>query len=210
MGHSPYSVQPSTLDGIKRRAKDIRKQNQISHFDALELAAQQAGFQNFQHARHVIEQNVLPLPLNRSYPVYLSAYWRDTSTKPSKAGLEIIRIELPQPLLAFLQKNQIGRTRNLHGFFLESDDHLEMRSDNESQTWAREQLYKAALTLQFIEATGLRPVTNQRQRNAMEHMHALPNNDHDSEWVNSSGDWIYLDEPYEHAKKQPELDRREA
>ncbi|TLX70076.1 hypothetical protein FAS41_29160 [Pseudomonas nicosulfuronedens] len=67
----------------------------------------------------------------------------------------------------------------------------------------------AALTLQFAEATGLRPATNQRQWNLMNGLHHLPNNDHDSGWVSESGDWVHLDEPYDSAKRPSELQRRE-
>jgi serine/threonine-protein kinase len=43
---------PSSIDGIKRRAKAIKSQNGISHGKALEVAAQEAGFANYTNARH--------------------------------------------------------------------------------------------------------------------------------------------------------------
>ena len=46
------SVQPTTLPGIKRAAKTIKRERGISHAEALDAAAQAAGYQNFRHARN--------------------------------------------------------------------------------------------------------------------------------------------------------------
>lgn len=40
-----------TIDGLKRNAKRIKKTYGIQHARALDRAAQEAGFQNFAHAR---------------------------------------------------------------------------------------------------------------------------------------------------------------
>ncbi|CDM47911.1 hypothetical protein APA66_27395 [Pseudomonas aeruginosa] len=209
MGQFPKSVQPSTIAGIKRRAKAIRKQQQCPYLVALDVASQNAGFENYHHARRAIARGETSTALPNTFSLYLSAYWRDQSITPSKEGRETLKIELPRPLTAFLKKHQVGRGRNLTGFFLESADHLEARSNFSSQSAAREQIQRTALTLQFIEATGLSPATNQRQRAPMEPLHKLPNVDHESKWVAGSGDWIHLDEPYHHAWEQPELGYRE-
>ena len=67
----------TTLNRIKRRAKIIARLEQIQHVYALDKAAQEAGFRNFNHARNVIEATIpasLPIMLyQRSWPV-LSAY----------------------------------------------------------------------------------------------------------------------------------------
>ncbi|MEL7936417.1 DUF5623 domain-containing protein [Pseudomonas delhiensis] len=201
MEHIPQSVQPSTLAGISRLAKAIKKQDQITHLAALEIAAQRAGYQNYQHARHALNRDQAPLHGQLVHRIYLSAYWRDSSSKPRQSGLETIRIELPRPLAEFLKRHQIHRARNLEGFFLESKDHLEMRSNLDSQIRARELLQRAALSLQFIEATGLRPATNRLQRKPMDQLDDLPNVDHSSRWISPAGDWVFLDEPYSHATK---------
>ncbi|WP_039027047.1 DUF5623 domain-containing protein [Pseudomonas aeruginosa] len=209
MGQSQKSAQPSTIAGIKRRAKKISKSQQCTYLAALDAASHDAGYQNYHHAKRTIARMETPPSLPTSNSIYLSAYWRDQSIKPEQAGRVTLKIELPRPLTAFLKKHQVGHGRNLAGFFLECEDHLEARPDFSTQAAAREYLYGAAQTLQFLEATGLSPVTNQRQRAPMEPLDKLPNNDHESRWVSGSGDWIHLDEPYAHAWKQPELARRE-
>lgn len=201
------NVNPSTIDGIKRKAKSFGRQNNLSHLVALDVVAQQSGYDNFHHARRAL-QRTQGIPSLHS--IFLSAYWSDASTKPRSAGLEILEIRLPRPLTAFLSKHQCGHAQNLQGFFAEYSDHLEMRGNVETQERARERLTRAALSLQFIEATGLRPVTSQRQRAAMKKSDEMPASDHVSRWVSAeTGDWLILDEPYDHVTTQPELGKRE-
>ena len=46
---------PWSLDGIKRLAKSIKAERGISHREALELSARQAGFQSYTHARRRLD-----------------------------------------------------------------------------------------------------------------------------------------------------------
>ena len=45
---------PTSIDGIKRLAKRIKRETQASHTDSLDVAAQKAGFQNYAHARRAL------------------------------------------------------------------------------------------------------------------------------------------------------------
>lgn len=88
---------------------------------------------------------------------------------------------------------------------------MEMRSNVESQARARELLTCAALALQFMESTRLRPVTTNAHREPMEHAEHLPSSDHVSRWFcGKSGSWLMLDEPYDHVTQQDEFQMREA
>ena len=49
------SLKPKTLEGVKRLAKQIGKERGIGHAQALEAAAQQAGFANYQACRQALE-----------------------------------------------------------------------------------------------------------------------------------------------------------
>lgn len=49
------SVKPTTLVGIKRYAKQIKKAEGLSHQAALDRAAQAADFQNFRHAQRKMQ-----------------------------------------------------------------------------------------------------------------------------------------------------------
>ena len=200
-------VRPSTLDGIKRKAKSIGRKTKIPHLAALDVSARHSGFENFHHARKAFESGQ---ERNQLHSIFLSAYWHDTSTKPSSAGLETLEIQLPKPLSSLLSKHQCSYAQNLQGFFVECSDHLEMRGNASSLDRAKELLIRAALALQFIEATGLHPVTTKLQRKAMELLDKLPSCDHVSRWISTSEDWVALDEPYSHVTRQPYLGTREA
>ncbi|MCW2097949.1 UNVERIFIED_ORG: hypothetical protein EDF86_1759 [Pseudomonas psychrophila] len=199
-------VRPSTLDGIKRKAKCIGRDTKISHLAALDVSARHSGYENFHHARKAIQSGQQEHLL---HSIFLSVYWHDTSTKAGAAGLEILEVQLPRPLSSFLSKRQCSYAQNLQGFFVEYSDHLEMRGNANSLERAKELLVRAALALQFIEATNLHPVTTKLQRSAMEFLSKLPSCDHMSRWVSSTGDWIALDEPYKHVNEQPCLASRE-
>lgn len=203
------SVRPSTLKGIKRTATRIIGQNpDIPRHVALDLSAKQSGFEGYQHARKSLNAGFKILVL---HSVYLSAYWRDNSTKPRTAGLEILEIKLPRPLADFLAKHQCHHAQNLQGFFVESVDHVEMRSTAESLERARELLTRAALSLQFMEAARLQPATTKIQRSAMDSAEQLPSADHISRWICAdTGAWLMLDEPYGHVAKPEYQAKRQA
>ena len=56
------SVHPTTLPGIKRAAKTIKRERGISHAEALDAAAQAAGYQNFRHARNLMASDRATAP----------------------------------------------------------------------------------------------------------------------------------------------------
>ena len=57
---------PSSLDGIKRLARTLKAERGITHTDVLEVAARQAGYQSYTHARHQLESKT---QLIGDYPV---------------------------------------------------------------------------------------------------------------------------------------------
>ncbi|WP_234451876.1 hypothetical protein [Pseudomonas sp. MF6776] len=49
-------VPPSTLRGIKRKAKSVARLRQISHSEALDIAALESGYENFRHAQRALKR----------------------------------------------------------------------------------------------------------------------------------------------------------
>lgn len=193
---SSISVAPSTLDGIKRRARSIKRELGVLHHTALDLAAQQAGFQNIRHAQDRLARHTAVL-----HPVYLTAYWKERGGD----GRETLTVQLPKPLLNILARHQVEHAKGLAFFRLESPDHLERRIDVDSQSQAHQALFDAARTLRFMAATNLRPTTTLKQLRPMEVFQDLPGRDHESHWIDlETGAWVYMDEPYE----KPEMDKR--
>lgn len=200
---------PSNLDGIKRQAKRIERINkELTHLAALDLVAKQSGYESYQHARKSLQAG---LTTTLKFSIFLSVYWRDSSTSPRSNGLEILEVKLPRPLLDFLSKRHCSYAQGLKAFFVESSDHLEMRSNADSQERAQELLRRAALSLQFLEATGLIPATTKAQYAAVEAATELPSSDHISRWICSkTGGWLMLDEPYDHVTQPVKHESRDA
>lgn len=46
------SIKPTTITGMKSLAKQLKKHYGYAHHVALDMAAKQAGYENFQHARN--------------------------------------------------------------------------------------------------------------------------------------------------------------
>lgn len=189
------AVAPSTMDGIKRLAKTIKRERGIPHHAALDEAARAAGFQNIRHA-----QNRLAGAATPTFPVYLTAHWVVRGSlrgRRSTSGRETLTVHLPKPLTDVVTRHWVPLTRNLSGFRLESQDHLELKVDADSQANARRAILLAVRTLQFMMATELRPASTIRERALMRAFQHLPGRDHPSKWIHRvSGDWVYLDEPY--------------
>lgn len=204
---------PKTIKGIKKRAKKICMPGQ-KHAEALDVVARQLGYRDYFQAQQMLASGeVLPETAlhQNQHSVFLSAYWRDTDTTPRSAGCETLKIILPRPLNTIVSKHQATYARNLEGFRQEAPDHLEMISNATSQARAWELLVRAALTLQFMEASGLRPATSQKQRQSLDLLTGLPSKDHASLWIDpASGVWVALDEPYGHVNELSMVERRAA
>lgn len=186
------NARPSTLDGIKRLAKAIKRDRGIPHHLALDEASREAGFENLRHAQNRIAHST-------THAAYLSAYWANADG----AGRETLTIRLPKPLVDVIASHQLRTAKNLGWFFLESADHLELRTDVSKQQLARDELLAAARTLRFMAATGLRPATTLQQRRPMRMFDDLPGFDHPSRWIDSkTGEWVFIDEPYSHINSE--------
>lgn len=196
------SIRPSTLGGIKQLAKKIRRERNISHSEALELASRQAGYENLVHAKRRLPVHGAPT----SFPVYLTVHWQDwperngeaTSSPPCyRAGRETLRVDLARPLCQVVTKHRVSRARGLSGFRMEYADHLEHLTNIQGQDRARDVLVSAARSLHFMEATGLQPVSTNRYASLQSTMTHLPGNDHLSHWFDpATAVYVCLDEPY--------------
>jgi hypothetical protein len=202
---------PQTLQGLKKRARKISVPGQ-KHADALDIVAREMGYRDYRQAQQTLASSEGSKEANQTgYPIFLCAYWRDTDTTPRSAGCETLKVYLPRPMNEFVSKHQASYARNLEGFRQEASDHLEMISNTSSQARARELLVRAALSLQFIEWSGLRPATSQKQLQALKLLEGFPSKDHVSLWIDAtSGMWVALDEPYGHVNDLPLMQRRAA
>jgi len=187
------NILPSTIGGIKRHAKQIKKSNGLPHHEALDIAARIASFENFAHARNQLEN----LPnINSGRQLFFTVYWHDR--KKHKFGREVLEIELSMPLLKIATKSEFKRSNGLSWFRLASPDHFLNDRISHSQNEAVNKICKAVRVLRFIEATGLKP--NKDDKAACpkrDYKNKLPSADHSTVWYDpEAGQSILIDEPY--------------
>ena len=195
---SNANPRPMTLEGIKRRAKHIKRTEGITHTRALNQSAREVDFENFKHARNVLgHQRSVNRP---KYRLFLTSYWTDRDTY--EKGSEILEIELVKPLPEICSKSEMKLVRGLCNLRLAAPDHLVKDGLCSSQHEARDQLCQSARALHFMEATGLHPCDARRGYEARKGLDSeLPENDHGSEWYDpASNQFVLLDEPYTRAE----------
>ncbi|UTW60236.1 DUF5623 domain-containing protein [Kordiimonas sp. SCSIO 12603] len=188
------NIQPSSLDGIKRYAKQLKKANGIPHNKALDIAAKAGSFANYTHARKQF-QNVTSNDA-QGEELFLTAYWYDNKVR--KIGRETLKVTLASPVLEIASKSELRKARGLDWFRVVAPDHLVKDEQSHSQSEARRMICSAVRTLRFMEATGLKPSKDfeaaypNRDRN-----NRLPKTDHSTDWFDpSTGQFILIDEPY--------------
>ena len=194
------SVLPSTLDGLRRLAKNIeRADSNLTHLQALEQAAVRCGYNNFTDAKRRMGRAPAGAPGAPLFDVYLTAYWR-SFREPEKRtlGRETLHVRIARALPTLVNWRQLDSSRHLGGFRFEYEDHLELRVNQGSPEEARARLFAAARTLHFMDTTGLRPATRRADRMALG-IDDMPQRDHTSDWVDAqTGERLGLDEPYPH------------
>ncbi len=185
-------IPPSTLSGISRLAKKIRNERGIAHKEALEVVACIAGFENHAHAKRQLADRASALNL---VPLYLTVYWHDQNDREASGRCTAV-VRLPEENLVTLPTLKARGYWMLGGFQLESADHLQAMMDGHSYKHAQKRIADAVRTLQFCTATGLTPIRKIADKRRVQFLQDLPGQDHRSDWVDSSGSWLTLDEPY--------------
>lgn len=186
-------VRPSTLNGIKRLAAQIRRERGIRHSVALDLAANAASYSNFRNAQRALREN--PARFSGNY-VLLTRYWYDVKLK--RCGRETLQIDLPKPINEICSKTRLKNARGFGDMRLVAADHLVSDVMAQSQDFARAQICKAARSLNFMALTGMQPAGSSRQvyRSSIATL-KLPGRDHATIWHNSpTGNLVLIDEPY--------------
>lgn len=204
---SKKTIRPSTLDGIKRLTRSIKIEKGIQHTSALDKAARMAGFQNFRHARNMLHDGGGPERQRTSHRTYITVYWRDRESK--RNGRETLSVSLSQQWSELISPRHFQNHRALIHFRPESPDHLERRDLVQSQSQARRAACATARTLQFIDATKLRPSkSHSKAYPGGRSINAIPGRDHYSIWYDANTKrYLFADEPYEAAAVSKEAER---
>lgn len=186
-------LRPTTLEGVKRLAKQIKKTSGIKHSDALNLAAKSAACMNFRHARRTLHTGRFA---NSKPYVFLTIYWSDKK-QGHRCGRETLRIDLSMPILDLCPKSALKYVRGFGNLRMVAGDHFVCDDIAHTQEYARERLCTAERALRFMELTGLRPNRDRKKYPRVLESDKLPNIDHSTEWVDpANGQFVLIDEPY--------------
>lgn len=190
---SNTSIHPSTIDGIKRLAKEVKTERGIKHTAALDEISRAVGYSNFKHARNCIQQS------HPSFTIFITAYWLDKKTQ--LRGHETLQIQISEPISALIKPAHLFLNRGLSRFRLEAPDHLANKHLASSKIDAQGYAKTAALTMQFIDATKLVPcVSYTRALPKAANGKTIPAMDHSSIWYDrKTKRYLTADEPYEPA-----------
>jgi hypothetical protein len=193
------SIRPSSLDGIKRLAKSLKRERGIPHLQALDEAARKGNFQNFRHARGVLLARGTPAAAPAGHLTYVTVYWKDR--KAGGDGRETLPVRLSVPWGELITPAQLPHHRAFVRFRGSAPDHLERDAMAETQSHARGLACAAARTLQFMDATKLRPSrSHSRAFPGGRSVNAVPERDHYSIWYDrATKRYLFVDEPYEKA-----------
>lgn len=188
-----------SLDTLRRRAIHIKREQSLSHHQALNQAAVERGFQNYAHAVRISKSAD---PVQERYEVILSQFWMNRGEKVR--GNETLSVVLGVPLSRLIQ------TRHLVGYLSGIDFQEENRMSlpfrdhmDDSYEYAMERLHRVARTLKFIEATGLYPSTAVRCYPKGDWENRPPIADHDHCWYHrESKQYVLTTEPYPGARER--------
>jgi len=187
---------PRTLSGIKSYAHLLKTEQGILHHAALDSAAREAGFQNWNHALKVLGQPNTQTP----HWCQIATVWRDWETKT--AGWEMLWVPIARPLMEMVRQERILTAGYVGGYLVAGKNYLIDRSGAvQRQSTARWFAERAARTILFMQATGLRPTKSRRTPGHPDWSQGqgVPCGDHFTGWYDpASKKRIGLDEPYSH------------
>jgi hypothetical protein len=183
------ATQFSTIDGLKRAAKRVKRDTGMTHAQALDHVARGGGFQNYIHASRAVG-TVAPPP---RFPVTISQFWRHRETKTR--GTETLTVMLSQPLASLLKPHQLKGY--LGGTQIQNDDHLQGYDKGEDQAHARKLACRLARALQFMDVTGFKPSDGKRFYPKSDWNNRPPGVDHLHGWYDpATKAYLFTDEPY--------------
>jgi hypothetical protein len=200
-----FALRPSSIEGIKRLAVRIQRDEAIQRAEALERASRSAGYSNYAHARRSLADSLVPE--RPRHDIHITAYWHDLPT--GETGRETLVIVVDHRLDERIDRRQFANNRHLLSFRRKESDHVEGKQVFGDQRTARKAVCGAARALHFIDATGLQPYSRSLV-SPIERWQSdpLPGSDHASTWRDpASGELVITDEPYRPAISSRDAER---
>lgn len=177
---------PTSTAGLKRLAHQLRKHRDLTQSEAMDHAAVLAGYGNLREAQLAFGETPAP-------SVLITAQFCDDV---SRRTLET-RVRLSQSLRAFLRPKHLRTCDRFAKMTMVADDHIEADFSSVQKSFVRQSIAQAARTLQFMDATGLKPSTNEIYGyDTYSKEQRIPGQDHAITWFDpETKALVMMDEP---------------
>lgn len=135
-----FALRPSSIEGIKRLADRIQRDEAIQRAEALERASRSAGYSNYAHARRSLADSLVPE--RPRHDIHITAYWHDLPT--GETGRETLVIVVDHRLDERIDRSQFANNRHLLSFRRKESDHVDGKQVFGDQRTARKAVCGAA------------------------------------------------------------------
>lgn len=178
---------PTTIDGVKRLAKRLKKAHGLKHAVALDRAAIQAGFLDF---RDACKAGSAPA----AFEVRITGHFSEDGIRKTM----VTHVRIGRGVRSFLRPQDIRCCERFHQMSIAADDHLEAYFGRSKESYVRHRMAKSARALQFMDATGLKPSSAEiYPRHTYGTGRRLPGQDHAITWRDpETKALVMMDEPY--------------
>ena len=180
-----HALTPRTLSGIKRAATRMKRALGISHAEALDRVARQAGYRSYRDAQRM-------LPTGDLRPVRLTGHFKMSDGSRNAISTTV---RLRTPLNEMIVPSDDLALTVMKAIIVQPDGSAALMCGQVLAGSVMTQLSQAARRLQFMDATGLRPSAFGDFPEGL-----LPHWDHVAYWKDSlTGTIVMTDEPYRNA-----------
>lgn len=181
------TLRPTSTTGLKRLAHGLKKHRDLTQSEAMNQAAVLAGYRNLREAQLAFGETPAP-------SVLITAHFCDEVRRKT---LET-RIQLSQNLRSSLRPNDLRICDRFARFVLVGQDHIEAEFDEVSESHVRQRIAQAGRSIQFMDATGLRPSTEEIYGYpTFSKAQRIPGQDHAIIWIDPETETlVMMDEPY--------------
>lgn len=186
------NISPTSMAELIQLARILQAQDDLTETDALERAAAMAGYPSLEEAQVAFEISSGP------HATISASFSNDR-------GRWILRSRTPlrQDLRLFLKPRHLRICERFDQFCLAHDNSIEADLGRVNETFVRERIAQVVHTIQFMDATGLRPTLEEIYGfKTYSKEQRLPGQDHATHWVDPrTGGHIMMDEPYGYVDK---------
>lgn len=182
----------ATLDGIKNAARKLKREASVTHTEALERIAVEAGYPHYKAATEALANGFPAMP-EPAFNVTVQQFWSDRQL--GQRGIEKVTITLPVALTDLIKRHHL--VGYLSGSEVRDDDTLIGHGRADDRDHASLEACRLARAVQFMAATGLKPSRSRRgyPRGRWDYRH--PGADHDKCWFHpETRTHLLTDEPY--------------